>query len=165
MSHTADIDRYEALAPALHRWLEGLTAADLDAHPVAGTWSMRELLNHMLDSDIVYGHRMRKIAAEKKPLLMGYDETLFAATPALQAGDPKVIATVFESNRRWIAAFLRALPADAWQREGVHSERGIVTIQTLIKTMIEHVPHHERFAAAKREKLGKPMRELAGAAR
>lgn len=164
-SHATDIDRYESLAGAMHRWIDGLSPADLDAHPVPGTWSMRELLLHMLDSDLVYGHRMRKIAAEKRPLLMGYDETLFAQTPALQAGDPKGLATIFELHRKWIAAFLRALPEDAWTRDGVHSERGMVTISKLVATMIEHVFHHEKFAAAKRDKLGKPMRELAGAGR
>lgn len=165
MSHSTDIDRYESQAPALHAWIEGLSPADLDAHPVPGTWSMRELLMHMVDSDLIYGHRMRKIAAERRPLLMGYDETLFAKTPALQAGDPRTVASLFEMNRRWIAAFLRALPAEAWQRDGVHSERGIVTIPMLVATMIEHVPHHAKFAAAKREKLGKPLREMVGAGR
>lgn len=160
-----DIRKYEAQAGAMRRWIDGLSPADLDAHPVPGTWSMRELVHHMVDSDLVYGHRMRKIAAEKKPLLMGYDETLFAASPAHQAGDVDNAALLFEANRKWIAAFLRALPADAWQREGVHSERGIVTIPKLMQTMIEHVPHHEKFAVAKRNALRKPMRELAGAGR
>jgi len=158
MNHSNDIDRYESQAGALHAWIDGLSAAELDAHPVPGTWSMRELVMHMLDSDLVYGHRMRKIAAEKRPLLMGYDETLWASTPSLQSGDLAPLATIFELHRRWIASFLRALTADAWQREGVHSERGVVTIEKLLGTMIGHVPHHEKFAAAKREKLGKPMK-------
>lgn len=155
---TADIDRYESQAAELHRWVDGLTAADLDAHPVPGTWSMRELLAHMLDSDLVYGHRMRKVAAEKRPLMMGYDETLWAATPALQVGDAHTIATIFELHRRWIASFLRALPVEAWSREGIHSERGVVTIATLLSSMLNHVTHHARFVEAKRQKLGKPMK-------
>ncbi|MBX3355486.1 MAG: DinB family protein [Phycisphaeraceae bacterium] len=160
---TAIIDRYESQAGSLHAWIDGLSAADLDAHPIAGTWSMRELVIHMLDSDLAYGHRMRKLAAEKKPLIMGYDETLWSANAALQAGDLKVVASIFELHRRWVAAFLRALPANAWTREGIHSERGIVTIEKLVRTMTEHVPHHATFVAAKREKLGKPLREAVGA--
>ncbi len=165
MSHTADIDRYESDAASLHAWIEGLSPADLDGHPVPGTWSMRQLVAHMVDSDLVYTHRMRRIAAEKKPLLTAYDETLFASTPSLQVGDLKALATIFELHRRWTAAFLRALPAEAWTREGVHSERGIVTIGSLISMIANHVPHHAKFAAAKREKLGKPMRQPVGAGR
>lgn len=153
----ADIDRYESQAAELRRWVDGLSSAQLDAHPVPGTWSMRELVAHMLDSDLVYGHRMRKVAAERRPLMMGYDETIWAATPALQVGDATAMATIFELHRGWIASFLRALPAEAWSREGIHSERGVVTIASLLSTMLNHVPHHAKFAEAKREKLGKPM--------
>jgi len=165
MSHANDIDRYESQSEALHHWIDGLSPADLDAHPVPGTWSMRQLVVHMLDSDLVYGHRMRKIVAEAKPLLMGYDETLWASTPALQGGDLKVLASIFDLHRRWMAGVLRALPAEAWQREGVHSERGIVTIGKLVSTMLGHVPHHETFVAAKRDKLGKPLNQAVGATR
>jgi len=160
-----EIDRYEAGASDLHRWIDGLSPADLDAHPVANTWSMRQLVVHMLDSDLAYGHRMRKITAEQKPLLMGYDETAWSSVPAMQVGDLKVVASLFEAHRQWVAAFLHALPEDAWQREGVHSERGIVTISKLIGNMIGHVTHHEPFVVAKRAALGKPMRELVSAAR
>ncbi len=163
--NTTDIDRYESQASELHSWIDGLSSDDLDAHPIPGTWSMRELLAHMLDSDLAYGHRMRKVAAERRPLMMGYDETLWAATPALQVGDAKAMASIFELHRRWIAAFLRALPAEAWSREGVHSERGIVTIGSLLSTMLDHVPHHATFAMAKREKLGASMPESDGAVR
>lgn len=165
MNHRADIDRYESQAGALHDWIDGLSPADLDAQPIPGTWSMRQLLIHMLDSDLVYGHRMRKIAAEPKPLIMGYDETLWSAAPPLQAGDLKSVASIFELHRRWMTGVLRALPVEAFDREGVHSERGIVTIGKLLSTMLGHVSHHETFAAAKREKLGKPLRQPAGASR
>lgn len=160
--HT-DIDRYESQAGALVRWIDGLSPADFDARPIPGKWTIRELVTHMIDSDLVYGHRMRKVAAQDRPLLMGYDETRWASNPALQAGDPMPAAVIFEAHRRWIAAFLRALPPEAWKREGVHSERGIVTIASLLGNMLDHVPHHEKFLIAKREALGKPMRELAAA--
>lgn len=167
MTHSShsDIDRYESQARALHQWIDGLSPADLDAHPVPGKWSMRQLVVHLLDSDLTYGHRMRKLAAEEKPLIMAYDETLWASAPALQIGDLKVVASIFEMHRHWMAGVLRALPADAWNREGVHSQRGIVTVGKLLSGMVEHVTMHEPFAVAKREKLGKPMRETVGASR
>lgn len=68
-----------------------------------------------------------------------------------------MMATIFDLHRRWIASFLRALSVEAWSREGIHSERGAVTITSLLSTMLKHVPHHATFAEAKRAKLGKAM--------
>jgi hypothetical protein len=65
---------------------------------------------------------------------------------------------VFESSRRLVAQLLRALPDDAFAREGVHNERGIVTLGGLLDGYVWHVDHHMEFAKQKRERLGKAMK-------
>jgi hypothetical protein len=57
-----------------------------------------------------------------------------------------------------MAQMLRALPDDAFAREGVHNERGIVTLGQLVADYVWHIDHHMDFARKKREKIGKPMR-------
>ena len=153
----ADIDAYERQADVLARWTAGLTDADLDAHPVPGTWSVRQLVTHMLDSDLIATHRMRRIAAEDLPLLVSYDETRFGQTPATNAGGVKMAAELFALNRRWTAAFLRALPPEAFARAGIHTQRGTITLGETVPRYVDHVTHHESFLLAKRKALGKPL--------
>jgi uncharacterized damage-inducible protein DinB len=153
----ATIDQYERQADILTRWTAGLTDADLDAFPVPGTWSIRQLVTHMLDSDHVATHRMRRIAAEDLPLLVSYDETRFSQLPATMAGGVKLAADLFALNRRWTAAFLRALPAEAFARVGIHTQRGKVTIADFVPLYVGHITHHEPFLVAKRKALGKPL--------
>lgn len=157
----AAIERYESQARTLHRWIEGLSDADLDAHPVPGTWSVRQVLVHVLDWDLITTHRMRRIAGEERPLVIGYDESRCALVPALHAGDAVTAASLFELNRRWTGAFFRALPLGAEYREGVHSERGIIRLGDGPASAADHVDHHEKFVIAKRAALGKPLREVA----
>lgn len=152
------IERYASQAGAMKRWIAGLSRADLLAHPVPGTWSIQNLVVHMLDSDLVATHRMRRIAAEECPLLIAYDETLFAKNINEEATDLSVVADLFELNRRFTAGFLRSLPTAALQRAGVHNQRGKVTLQQIIEIYVHHVDHHEPFLTAKRAALGKPMR-------
>lgn len=151
------IDRYEAQAHDLNHWVHGLTDQELDAFPVPGTWSVRQLVVHMYDSDLVATHRMRRIAAEDKPLLVSYDETAFSKVPAINAGSVEDVAELFAINRRWTADFLRALPDAAFNRAGVHTQRGLVTIGQLVALYVQHVEGHRAFLLAKREKLGKPL--------
>ncbi|MFT3683355.1 MAG: DinB family protein [Phycisphaerales bacterium] len=152
------IDRYEAQGHELKHWVHGLTEQELDAFPVPGTWSVRQLVVHMIDSDQIATHRMRRMAAEEKPLLVSYDETAFSKVPAVNAGSVQDVAELFGLNRRWTADFLRALPDAAFERQGVHTQRGLVTIGQMVEVYVKHVEHHRTFLAAKREKLGKPLR-------
>jgi hypothetical protein len=154
----SQIDRYEAQGHELKHWVDGLTDHELDAFPVPGTWSIRQLVVHMYDSDQIATHRMRRMAAEEKPLLVGYDETAFSKVPAINAGSVEDVAELFALNRRWTADFLRALPDAAFNRQGVHTQRGLVTIGELVTLYTKHVEGHRVFLLAKREKLGKPLR-------
>jgi len=49
---------------------------------------------------------------------------------------------------------LRALPESAWSRQGVHSERGLMTLDEMVRVETEHVPHHVRHIVEKRRALG-----------
>jgi hypothetical protein len=51
-----------------------------------------------------------------------------------------------------MALILRSLPDSAWARVGVHTERGLVTLEQ----MNEHIPHHVKFIHEKRQALGLP---------
>jgi bifunctional N-acetylglucosamine-1-phosphate-uridyltransferase/glucosamine-1-phosphate-acetyltransferase GlmU-like protein len=92
------IERYAAGASALSEAVRGLTDADLNAFPVPGTWSIRQIVIHVMDSDMVATHRIKRIVAEEKPLLiapcdsaMVYDEAKLAELTA----DPKIDCLVW----------------------------------------------------------------------
>lgn len=149
----SNIDRFLAGADRLHRWLEGVSHDKLDRQVVPNTWTMRQLVLHVLDSDLAAGHRMKRIAAEPTPLLIAYDETAFAQS--LYAGiDPHAAAELFRLHREHTAAILRALPEEAFSRVGIHNQRGKITLSEMIHLYVHHLDHHEPFAQAKRRAMG-----------
>lgn len=151
------IDLYESQAPAMNRWIAGLSREDLISHPVPGTWSIQQLVIHMLDSDLIATHRLRRILAEDNPLLIAYDETLLASKLPTDQTDIHLAAQIFELNRRFTAGFLRHVPARDFARTGIHNQRGKITATDLVTIYTHHVEHHEPFLVAKRQALGKPM--------
>ena len=50
---------------------------DLLAYPVPGSWSIQEIVIHLVDSDLILADRMKRIIAEDNPTLIGFDETQF----------------------------------------------------------------------------------------
>lgn len=153
----AAINEYESGATRPARWLLGLSPGEVDAHPVPNTWSIREVVVHVLDSDLAATHRMRRIAAEETPLLIAYDETAFAKNLRYESANLAVVTDLFALNRTFTAEWLRTLPSEAFARVGVHNQRGKVTLGDMVQMYVNHLSHHEKFVVAKRAALGKPM--------
>ena len=157
MSIRAQIDRYESDAAAPGRAIAGLTDAELKAFPVPGTWSIQQLVMHLMDSDVIASDRMKRIIAQDNPLIAAYDETAFSKNLFYDKLDAKLACQIFEQNRRMTAALLRLLPESAFQRAGNHTERGRLTLADILQMYVDHVPHHMKFLHAKRAALGKAV--------
>jgi hypothetical protein len=152
------IEKYLAGASVPAEAIRGLTQAELNAFPVPGTWSIQQIIIHLMDSDLIGSDRMKRVAAENiPPQLIGYDETAFAKNLGYEKLDPAQACEVFRLNRLLTSAVLRNLPDSAFARHGMHSERGKETLADLVKDYAEHVDHHLKFIKEKRKLLGKPM--------
>lgn len=142
----------EHLAPAI----EGLSANELNAHPVKDTWSIQQIVFHLMDSDLIASDRMKRVIAEDCPTLIGYDETRFSQRLFHDQLDPRLAVEVFRLNRLLTADILERLPDEAFQRVGEHNESGTITLESLVRTYVDHLAHHLRYVHDKRRLLGKP---------
>lgn len=148
------IEAYQSAPRTVRAAVAGMTAEQLRARPVSGRWSTLEVVCHLADSDLAWGHRIKRVIAEDRPLLMGYDESRFAAALAYHQRDLGEELALLEQGRTQVARILRPLADAALTRVGVHSERGLVTLEQMLQPMIDHIPHHVRFIREKRRALG-----------
>lgn len=148
------IQNYLAGVESLKRAVAGMTAEQLKARPVAGKWSTLEVVAHLADFEPILADRMKRIIAMDRPLLFGADENHFAATLAYHDRDIADELAIISGTRSQMAKILSSLPADAFQRQGVHSERGLVTLEQILTITTRHIPHHVPFILEKRKALG-----------
>lgn len=147
------IDDY-LLGPRLLRDIvRGLTREQLTARPIAGKWSTLEVVCHLADFDPILADRMKRVIAEERPTLLGADENRFAAALAYHDRDLEEELTILDTTRSQLAKILRTLPDSALERVGVHNERGPRTLEQLLLTAIQHIPHHITFIDEKRRAL------------
>jgi hypothetical protein len=97
---------------------------------------------------------MKRVIAEEKPLLIGYDETRFADGLDYHTADRAIQLALLETMRQDMARILRRLPAPAWSRTGVHTEWGLMTLEEMLRAEVDHIPHHINHINEKRQKLG-----------
>jgi uncharacterized damage-inducible protein DinB len=123
---------------SLAKALRGLTEAQAITPEAPGKWSVRVLLQHLADSELVWGYRLRLVLAEDRPTLAGYDQDLwaqrlgYATVDAVQALQD--FTTLRESNLRLLA---HASPEDL-QRVGIHQERGEESVEHMIRLYAGH---------------------------
>ena len=151
------IEIYASGGQKLAASVRGLTQADLLAFPVPGTWSIQQIIIHLKDSELIAIDRMQRMIAEDNPLLLGYNETKFAGSLAYDKQSAEVAVTLFDLARKEFTKVLRTLPEAAFQRRGIHNERGEVKLGSYLEHMIEHLDHHLKFIQDKRARLGKPL--------
>lgn len=106
-----------------------------------GKWSMRQLLNHISDTERVFVYRAVWFARGFDSALPSFDQEI--AVPAAAADQVSWTSHVeeFRAVRLATLAFFRNLPADAWSRTGVASGNP-VTVRALAYIIAGHVAHH-----------------------
>ena len=151
------IEMYAAGAAIPAALIRGLALSDLDQFPIPGTWSIRQIIIHLADSDLVISDRIKRVIASDRPSLLAFDENAFVERLDYVHTDPAIAAELFDLNRRMMASILQRLPDEAFGRIGIHSETGPKTLQQLIEGAIRHLEHHAGFAIKKRAMIGKPI--------
>jgi DinB family protein len=149
------IDEFEQGGEKLRQAVKGLSEADLKAFPVPGTWSIQQIVIHLQDSDLVAVDRMKRTIAEDNPLLIGYNETLFAQKLRYEDQSIDDAVTLLDLARKQLSRILRKLSPEAFDRPAVHNEAGKVTLGEQVKKYNWHLEHHLGFIRKKRAMLGK----------
>jgi uncharacterized damage-inducible protein DinB len=154
VNHRDLIDKYLAGPELVERAVKNLNCEQLNAKPIPGKWSTRQVVCHIVDFEPVYADRMKRVIAENCPSFFGGDPDVFAAHLAY---DERAIDDEIElmaAVRRQMATILRGLKAEDFRRMGKHSEAGPLSLETLLQRIADHVPHHVRFIDEKRKALG-----------
>lgn len=137
--------------------LQGLSQEQLNAEPVPGTWTLQQNFIHLYDSDQIGISRMKLIIAEDRPQIAAYDQDAFVRNLFYAQTDAHAACRIFDESRLLFATVLRQLPDEAFERTGIHSEDGEVTLRKCVEKYIEHVKHHMKFIHQKRELVGNPV--------
>lgn len=121
--------------------LEGITEAELDARSSPTDWTVREVVHHLADSEIVSATRLRRLIAEESPLIVGYDEDEYARR--LHYDRPVTLSLdLFRAARLSNCELLDALTEEEWQRSGTHNQMGEYGVGVWLKVFTNHVKAH-----------------------
>ena len=129
---------------ALTHTLQELSAEQMRQPEAEGKWSVRDVLQHLSDSELVWSYRLRRVLAEDRPALDGYDQDLWVWRLHYERADPERALEQFRVLRQSNLALVEGASEADLQRTGVHAERGDQTLQAMIRLSAGHDLVHLR---------------------
>lgn len=131
-------DGYSAVASAL----AGITPAELDARPDAESWTAREVVHHLADSEMTSAIRIRRLLAEESPEITAYDEDLWRRKLRYDRRPIADSLEAFRLARLTSAELMDGIAPDDWLRAGTHSESGPYSVEAWLEIYARHAHDH-----------------------
>ncbi len=136
------LERFRRGAELLAMSMTGAAGSEVDFVPEAGRWSVRQIVCHLCDAELVGAMRFRQIIAEDRPVLQAFDEKAWAANLNYAHRKPSQAIETFRRIRAENYELLKDLPESAFERTGMHSERGPMTLLDLLRIYTTHPEKH-----------------------
>jgi uncharacterized damage-inducible protein DinB len=160
LSNDALLEIFEAAPVRLHDVLADLSHDELRAQPIAGKWSILEVVAHLADSELLGATRFRFAIAEPGATLAYYEEADWARELEYNDYDEERLQatlTLFASLRATSAAMFRSTPSHLWANAALHREWGALTLRRMLEIYAEHGERHIGQILERRSMLGRSL--------
>lgn len=146
VEHVQGVDMVEAMRTAGHRMHALLHDAPpgLGDHRYApGKWSVKEVLQHVIDAERIFAYRALRFARNDASELPGFDEDAY--TPAAEAMRRPLSALLEEHDAVRASSILlfSSFSPDMLLRSGIANQRRI-SVRAIGWTIAGHADHHAR---------------------
>jgi hypothetical protein len=148
-----------AAAPdTLAALVTGLPEYILSHRPAPAKWSVREIVAHFADDELVGAYRIRLILSAPGTDIQAFDQDIWAETGRYDTMPVAHSLALFRVLREANLALLRNLRPEEWDRWGAHAERGRESVRDIAAYYAGHDLLHfaqlEAARAAAERKLG-----------
>ena len=132
------------LIPWIEQRLGGLTESVLRRPEAPGKWSVLQVVQHLADSDLVMGYRIRMILTQHQPPLPGYDQDQWARDFHYDGVPLPVALGQLRGLRAANLHLWTSLTPLQLERVGHHAERGPESVSHLLRLLGAHDLVHRR---------------------
>ena len=129
-------------AAELEKLIEGIPAEKLTKRPTPEKWSVAEVLAHLAEAEITSSWRYRQMLEHDGCSLPGYDQNLWNRLGSYASRKPEDSLQQFRLLRDANLQMLSKLTPEEWQKHGIHTERGRMTVQELAVQIAGHDINH-----------------------
>src|SRR5437763_10516836 len=137
-----DLERFRRGPELLATVLTGAAGEEVDFATEPGKWTIRQIMAHLADAELVGAHRLRLVIAEDNPTLTAFDQDAWTRNLDYARRKPTQSLETFRRLRAENYELLKDLPESAFDRAGMHTESGRRTLRSLLEGYADHAESH-----------------------
>lgn len=135
------LDRFIRGAALVREALAGSDAGTI-SRPGKEGWSIRDVLVHLADAELVRATRIRMILASDEPVIARFDEGEWKRRLQYLWRSPEASLALFDQLRFTTVELLRQIDARSWERAGVFPDGERITVAELLERGAAHAEEH-----------------------
>lgn len=135
------MDAFHRAMDEIHGVLDAIPADKADYAYAEGKWTVKQLLQHIIDTERVFSYRAVCIARGEKQSLPGFDENEYAAAADVETRSLKDMKEELLSLRHSVYLMFKGFSPEMLKQIGTASGKPISTL-ALGYISIGHIRHH-----------------------
>ncbi|MGE3073419.1 MAG: DinB family protein [Dehalococcoidia bacterium] len=135
------LERFTMGAAVVRKAIYAADAGTL-SRPNAEGWSVRDILVHLSDAELVRATRIRMILAGEEPPVFTFDEAMWKRKLHYLWRSPEAAIALFDQLRFTTIEILRQLDFNSWERAGILPDGSRLTVGELIIRGANHSDDH-----------------------
>ncbi len=134
--------RFTAQPTLLNEAVSGLGAGGLNHRLPGEDWSIRDVVIHLADGELVNALRFRMVLCEDAPVLPRHDAETWRRRLHYLWRSPETALSLFQQARFSSGEILQQCDAAAWARTGLHPSGAEVTLGAMLEEAVWHAEDH-----------------------
>lgn len=132
--------------------IQGLSEQQMKTIAETGRWTIHENVIHIVDADLVYSERIKRIIAEEEAVLLPFDQDLWTQRLDYHQRDLATYLELFRLIRLTTADLLDTMGEENLGKNGI-KDGSAVTVKQLVETLVNHVQVHVKAIERIRKQL------------
>ena len=138
------MEAFKKEGPAFNRFLESIPSGKIDYRYAEGKWTIRELLQHIIDAERIFAYRALRFARKDETPLPGFDENLYGETSKADKRDWNELLEEFKTVRKSSEYLFGSFDDDQLNATGISSNKSI-SVLAFGYVIIGHTIHHKKI--------------------
>ena len=142
-----DVELIEELEISLHdfiRFVQNVPMDKFDYRYAEGKWTIKEIIQHLIDSERVFSYRALRISRNDKTPLPGFDENEYVANSNGNKRNLQGLLTELAVVRQATLSLFNSFSQEQLQYVGIASDNE-VSVRAIGFIIIGHQKHHQKI--------------------
>ena len=134
----------QAQVPELRKLLESVAPQELEKLHEPYTWTIKQVLGHLIDTERVFGYRAARFATGDSTPLAGFDQDAFVANMNYTKVPLATLLDELDHLRQGHLAMFSRFDQSCWDHVG-HADGKPMSTRAAAYIMAGHIRHHQRI--------------------